>query len=360
MKKILALISVLALILSFAGCTTTNNNAAEDTAAATGTDAASETSGDDTATEHEPYEIEILTWTAGASTNISGIALADMINKNSTWLSATALASESQNANASVMIDGGGKETSAIGYVVLPVLYNGYEPFAEANEDLVCIAGISASANCFMTLDPDIKTLEDLDGKNVMVGPAGGYPRHNLVMSMLEYCGIEPNYSYGGFADSVDALINGQVDVIFGGAMACSPNFDDWMQLSFYTELFARFDVYFVGVDPDGMAYAEDYWNFNIRPETITVPAGKYYETWNEDLDIMCDAQSWCCNKQMPEDVVLEILNIMSEHADDFATYQQSGAYLSLETMATVCSPQWIYPAAKQFYIDNGVWPYDE
>jgi TRAP-type uncharacterized transport system substrate-binding protein len=273
MKKILALISILALLLAFAGCTGgADNNTADDTAAATTDAGTAETSADDTATAHEPYELNIYTWTAGSSTNTYGIALADIINSNSTWLHATALVSESQNANANILINN--EQTTAIGYCVLPVVYNGYPPFEEPNEDLQMLAAMAQNSNCYMTLDPDIKTLEDLDGKKVMLGNPGGYLRCDLPLTMFEYLGIEPEFSYGGIPDSVEALINGQVDAIIGGAIAVKSDLSEWVMASSYTELMSRFDVYFISTDKEGMEYAMDQWNFESMPgPTVVAPA---------------------------------------------------------------------------------------
>lgn len=350
MKKLLAILLAIMLTISLVGCggTTTDETAAP----TTGTSETPEPS--DTATEHDPFDLNIYTWTAGSSTNTYGIALADIINQNSTWLHATALVSESQNANANILINN--EQTSAIGYCVLPVVYNGYPPFQEPNEDLRMIAAMAQNSNCYMTLDPDIKTLADLDGKKVMLGNPGGYLRCDLPQTMFENLGIEPEFSYGGIPDSVEALINGQVDAILGGGIAVTSDLSEWVMSSAYTELLSRFDVYFVSIDAAGMEYAMEEWNFASEPGPTVIAPGAYYKTQQEELTVMSTTSGWCCNKDLPDDVILEILTIMADHADEFGDYLESGNWITLENMAKVDSPDWIHDAAKQFYIDNEVW----
>jgi TRAP transporter TAXI family solute receptor len=284
----------------------------------------------------------------------AGVALADMINEHSSWLTATALASESLNATAEMLLTS--KAETAIGNVVIPNLLNGFAPFEEPNDDLRCISSFGCVANGFVTLDPDIETMEDLEGKRVMLGPVGGYIRRDIPMAVLEYRGIDCTYSYGGFADSVDALINGQVDVIFGSAFAIKSDYSLWATHASLVELVSRYDVNYVSIDPIALDYIEDKLNFHQNPPSITVPAYGYDSKFGKEVTVLTNSTDWVCNEVFPSDVIQEILRIETEYYSEFADYWTAGAYISPETLAKVALPDYIHPAAKEFYTQQGVW----
>lgn len=353
MKKLFALLLSIALIVTVTSCTKVGTTD-EETTSPESSETAEATTEPSADTQHDPYAIEIYTFVSGTSVSTTGIALADLINENSSWLTATALESQNQNATASLLL--GDKAETAIGYVVMPVVENGYDPFTEPNTDLRTICTFGLVCNAFMTLDPAIKTMADLDGKKVMLGPVGGYPRHDIPIAMLDHMGITCDLSYGSFSDSVEALINGQVDVIIGGGAAFTSDMSTWIPSSSYTELYARFDVYNISMDEEALEYAENLYNFHLNPTTLTIPEGTYVGSQEGDVTVMADYLGFCCNKAMPDDVVQEVLRIMADNSEKFVDYLPQGAYITPETMAQVDRPEYIHDAAKAFYEERGLW----
>ncbi len=136
-----------------------------------------------------------------------------------TSTSVTTVASGGSAANIQSMQRG----DAQLGFVqsdVMAYAYDGIRSFEEtgAMTDFSTVATLYMEQVQIVTVDPDIKTVADLTGKRVSVGAAGSGVYFNAV-DMLGAYGLDVDNdivpTYQSFADSAEALKDGQIDAAF-------------------------------------------------------------------------------------------------------------------------------------------------
>ena len=304
----------------------------------------------------EPYEIEIYTNINGTSTYIQGVALADLINQHSDWLRAMALESPGPSESAMMIINMPAMRTKAIAYVIIQDALLGLPPFSGPYEDFRTFASYGLVSNGYMTNNPDIKTLYDLEGKRVALGTRPNMPRVDIQEEMFKLMGINIRAEYLTFNDAVTALSDRRVDAIIGGGFAYSPNYDVWAPNPSMAELLARNEITFISYEPkEYLIEAKKNLGHDLMPGVLTVPAGKYHSSCDYDLNLMCDYLGWSSHKDMPDEVIQEIMRIMADYSHRFVDYLPNGGYVTPETMAMLDTPEYIHPAAEAFYNERGI-----
>lgn len=148
-----------------------------------------------------------------------------------------------------------------------------------------------------------IKTLNDLKGKRVAVGPAGSggemYTNQILQVYGITYKDITPRFlSYG---EAVSALEDGTVDVVIINSGIPTPA---------VVELGARMRVRLVPMSEDMVKKVIDEWGF-IRQ---VIPAGTY--EWQKEPVVTVTASYHVvfANKNMDADLAYQIVKAAMEH----------------------------------------------
>jgi TRAP transporter TAXI family solute receptor len=281
--------------------------------------------------------------------------LADIINKYSPWLKATAMESPGPNETAMMLINEPEQQTRAIGYLITQDALLGYPPYNGPNEDLRNLAAYGLVCNLYMTTNPELRKLQDLDGKRVALGTRPNIPRVDMQEKIFANLGAKPTYEYLPFNDAVTALSDGKIDALVGGGFAISAAADKWIPNPAMAELLARTKIYYISMEEDSLWKAKTELNHMLLPGVITVPAGLFDPNWDQPVTLQADYLCWACHKNMPDDVVTEILTQMADHAGEFVNYIANGAYVSPENMAKMDMPEWIHPAAAAFYKARGI-----
>lgn len=304
---------------------------------------------------HEKYEIEIYTNAQGGATYVLGVAFADLINKYSTWLTATAMESPGPDQTASMLLTDEEYQKHVMGYMIGIDAILGEPPFSGPNYDLRAMIGYGLVSNTFLTLDENIKTLQDLEGKIVALRTKPNVPAVDIPTKMFEILDIHPNFEYLSFGDSATALADGKVDAILSGGMALNAEATKWTQMAALAEVYARNDVYYVSMDEEALYEAKDALSHSLLPGVMTLAPGTYDPKFDDEVTIMADYLCWYVHKDFPEDVQEEILNIYYEHCDEFAEYKDEGAYCTRENMGKLDTPELISDVAKKFYEEKGI-----
>ena len=146
---------------------------------------------------------------------------------------------------------------------VMAYAYNGERLFDNKIDGISTVAALYMEQVQVVTLDPNIKTIADLKGKNVSVGESGSGVYFNAVDVLAAYDldvekDIKPTYQ--GFGDSADALQDGKIDAAF--VVAGAPT-------TAITSLAASRDVYIVELDDehiDKLIEASPYYSKNVIP----------------------------------------------------------------------------------------------
>ncbi len=129
----------------------------------------------------------------------------------------TVITSGGSKANIEAMEDG----DAQLGFVQTDVgayAYKGTRLFDDKVTNFSTVANLYMEQVQIVTLNPEIKTVADLKGKNVSVGAAGSGVYFNAVDVLTAYdLDIEKDIkpTYQSFGDSVEALQDGKIDAAF-------------------------------------------------------------------------------------------------------------------------------------------------
>ena len=185
---------------------------------------------------------------------------------NNAGVKIVGLVGNGSQANVMEMEDG----NAELGFCqsdVMAYAYEGTNLFAEtgAVDCFSTVAALYTEQVQVVTLDPNIKTVADLAGKNVSIGSAGSGVYFNALDLLGAYGLTEDDITptYQSFGDSADSLKNGQIDAAF--IVAGAPT-------TAVTDLAATKSVYLVGLDDehvDQLLAASPYYTKCVIPADV-------------------------------------------------------------------------------------------
>lgn len=255
----------------------------------------------------------------------------------------TAITSGGSQANIEAM-DAGDAQLGFVQTDVGAYAYEGTRLFEGAKVD-----NFSTVANLYMeqvqivTLDPEIKTVDDLKGKNVSVGAAGSGVFYNAVDVLNAYdLDVEKDISatYQSFGDSAEALQDGKIDAAF--VVAGAPT-------TAITSLAATKPVYLVSLDKehiDALIAASPYYSEN------TIPKDAYNTP--EDVTTVAVGAVVIARDDVSEADVYNFLYGVFENLDDITNAHAKGAELSLDFAASYGAVPY-HPGAVKFFAEHDI-----
>lgn len=262
----------------------------------------------------------------------------------STSTKVTAITSGGSQANIEAM-DAGDAQLGFVQSDVMAYAYNGTNLFEEYGkvENFSTVAALYMEQVQIVTLDPEIKSVADLKGKNVSVGAAGSGVYYNAVDVLGAYDldvekDIKPTYQ--SFGDSAEALQDGKIDAAF--VVAGAPT-------TAITSLAATKDVYLVSLDDEHMTKlleSSPYYSKNV------IPASAYGTA--EDVTTVAVGAVVIARDDVSEADVYNFLFGIFENLDGITAAHAKGAELSLEFASSVTAVPYHAGAAK-YFAEKGV-----
>lgn len=256
----------------------------------------------------------------------------------------TAITSGGSQANIEAM-DAGDAELGFVQSDVMAYAYNGTNLFEEYGK----VDGFSTVADLYMeqvqivTLDPEIKTVADLAGKNVSVGAAGSGVFYNAVDVLNAYGldvekDIKPTYQ--SFGDSAEALQDGKIDAAF--LVAGAPT-------TAITSLAATKDVYLVSLDEEHIQALIDASPYYTE---TTIPASAYGT--DEDTTTVAVGAVVIARDDVSEADVYNFLYGIFENVDAITAAHAKGAELNLDFAASVTAVPY-HPGAAKYFAEKDI-----
>ena len=299
MKKALAIILVVVMVFAMAAC---GQSAAPAASSSSGTSSAPSTSSDTPSTSSGSGKTQFYSFVssnAGALWyNMAGGAI-------------TLFNEQIPNVNFSLEASGGSTENakrvssgeSDIGFTYanhLYEIYNGTGTFeGTAIQDAQILCQAYDSPHFFITLkSTGIKTIDDLIGKKVSLGPPGSGSLANSV-EVLTALGMLDKVvgSEMSFADATRALQDGQIDAV-GQSGYNSAN---------VVELAATNDIYIIPYTDDQLTIIEQASPYFQRG---IMPAGSY-EGQDVDVPTFFFNVFLIAHKSVPADITYQILKVI-------------------------------------------------
>lgn len=250
----------------------------------------------------------------------------------------TAITSGGSQANIDAL-DMGDAQIAFAQSDVMAYAYEGSERF----EDGVQVNNFSTVAALYMeqvqiiTVDPEIKTVEDLKGKNVSIGAAGSGVFFNAVdiLGAYDMTVEDINPTYESFGDSADSLQDGKIDAAFVTAGAPT---------TAVTSLGTAKQVYLVSLDEEHIAKLVEecpYYTQNV------IPADTY--GLEADVTTVAVGAVVIASDDVADEDVYNFVSTVYENIDAITTAHAKGAELNLEFAGSVSSVPYHAGAAKYF-----------
>ena len=270
-----------------------------------------------------------------------GSVLAGKVGEK-TSTTVTAISSGGSKANIEAMDD----DDAQLGFVQTDVgayAYRGMRLFENKVDSFSTVANLYMEQVQIVTLDPKIRTVADLKGKNVSVGAAGSGVYFNAV-DVLKAYGLDVekdiNPTYQSFGDSVEALQDGKIDAAF--IVAGAPT-------TAVTSLAATKKVFLVGFDDDHIMklIAESpYYSKNVIAKDV-------YGT-DADITTVAVGAVVIARDDVSEADVYNVLYGVFENVDEITKAHAKGAELNLEFAASYSAVPY-HPGAVKYFGDKGI-----
>ena len=276
----------------------------------------------------------------GTYYGFGGVLAGKVGEKTSTTI--TAITSGGSKANIEAMQDG----DAQLGFVQSDVgayAFRRTRLFDERVTDFSTVANLYMEQVQIVTLDPNIKTVADLKGKNVSVGAAGSGVYFNAVDVLKAYGldidkDIKPTYQ--SFGDSVEALQDGKIDAAF--IVAGAPT-------TAVTSLAATKKVYLVSLDDEHIMklLAESpYYSKNVISKNL-------YNT-DEDAVTVAVGAVIIARDDVPEADVYNFLYAVFENIAEITAAHAKGAELNVGFAASYTAVPY-HPGAVKYYSEKGM-----
>jgi TRAP transporter TAXI family solute receptor len=238
-------------------------------------------------------------------------------------------------------VDGGDYQLGTVQSDVMDYAWNGTRSF-EADGKINTfrtVAGLYAEAVQLVTVNAEIKSVADLKGKKVSIGAPGSGVYFNA-MDVLAAAGltekdIKPQYQ--NFDESADALKDGKIDAAFIVAGAPTPAITELSMTNANTRI----------VPIDG-AIADKLMKENTFYSVYKIPAGTYTNQKEEITSVTVKA-TLIVSADASEDDVYKLTAAIFDNAADIAKEHAKGAELSLENATEGLTVPFHAGAAKYF-----------
>ena len=193
-----------------------------------------------------------------------------------------------------------------------------------------------------VTCNPDIKSVEDLKGKNVSIGSQGSGVYFNAMDFFAAYDMTEAdiNPQYLSFGDSAEALKDGKIDAAFVVAGAPTPAVVD---------LATTKGCYLIGLDD---AHVEKLQAISSAYAKSVIPAGTY-EGIDEDITTVGVKATIIANEDVTEDEAYTIVSTIFENVPAITEAHAKGAELDVEYASTCGLPY--HPGAAKYFAEKGI-----
>jgi len=259
--------------------------------------------------------------------------------KNNADIAVTVVSTDGSKANIQG-IDAGDYQLGTVQSDVMAYAWDGTRAFEEegALDTFRVVAGLYAETIQLVTMDPEIKSVEDLAGKSVSIGAPGSGVYFNAV-DVLEAAGLSEediNAQYQSFADSADALKDGKIAAAFIVAGAPTPAI---------TELCTTNDAYLVPIDGD---IADKLMDASPFYTAHTIPAGTY-EGQEEDVETVTVKATLIVSADASEEDVYNLTAAIFENIDSISAENAKGEELSIENATSGMTVPFHAGAAKYF-----------
>ena len=333
MKKFLALVLSVVMVLSLVACGETK------------TEQPTNTTPEQTDTTPAPAEaVDAVLATGGTSGTYYAVGgvLQTVLGSKLSLLNLTVESTGASKANVNMMTDGEA-QLAILQSDVLNYAHEGTFTFADtgAEETALWVMGIY-NETVQILAKPGINTVSDLKGKTVVVGDVGSGTEVNAwqVLGAVGLTEKDITAQNGSFQEGVDALKDGKIDAVFTVAGAPTTSIVDYA---------ATNELNLVSLSDEELAKITAEYPFLVQDN---LAAGTYS---GYDKEVVCVAvqAALVADETLSEDAVYELTKAIFENQDELTKGHAKWGLLSTDTCLENTAP--MHPGAEKYYKEIGV-----
>ena len=262
-----------------------------------------------------------------------------------------------EGGNASVQVTVGGIEnTRMIGSGEIDLGLSSAQQCYDAVHNSGMYEGENLQLNVLGTLhstvtqiavlaDSSLKDVEDLKGKKVAIGEAGGGAEQQFkeLIAALGWSEDDVDMVYLPYDQAMDQLGDGLIDA----GVVCSG-----MPASSISNLASRRKVRLLNFNQA----TQDTWSTSVDPFLnvfIPIPAGTY-AGMDEDIYTAAAYIQLSCRSDLDEELAYEITKAIYDHLDELSTYHASAATITKESAPKISGAEF-NPGAKRYFEEEGL-----
>jgi len=287
-----------------------------------------------------------LTFTTGGTSGTYyayGSVLAQYIQNNSD-VAVTAIAGNGSAANID-LLDIGDAQLGFVQNDVAAYAYNGirFEQYeGKPITSFKALCALYTETVQLVTCNPEIKSVEDLRGKNVSIGSQGSGVYFNAMDFFAAYDMTEADINPQdlSFGDSAEALKDGKIDAAFVVAGAPTPA---------VTDLCTTKGAYLIGLDDEHVAKLQE---ISAAYAKSVIPAGTY-QGIDADVTTVGIKATIIASEDVTDDEAYAVVSTIFENKDAITEAHAKGAELDLEYASTCGLPY--HPGAAKYFAEKGI-----
>ena len=331
MKKFLALVLSVVMVLSLVACGETKTEQP--------TDAGTEQTESPAA---EAVNAVLATGgTSGTYYAVGGV-LQTVLGSKLSLLNLTVESTGASKANVNMMTDGEA-QLAILQSDVLNYAHEGTFTFADtgAETSALWVMGIY-NETVQILAKPGINTVSDLKGKTVIVGDVGSGTEVNAwqVLGAVGLTKDDLTAQNGSFQEGVDALKDGKVDAVFTVAGAPTTSIVDYA---------ATNELNLVSLSDEELAKITAEYPFlvqdNLAPGT--------YSGYDKEVVCVAVQAALVADETLSEDAVYELTKMIFENQDELTKGHAKWGLLSTDTCLENTAP--MHPGAEKYYKEIGI-----
>lgn len=324
------LVPILTLVLVLAGC---------------GSGAKPGASNPNTPGQQAPKEkqrVSLVTAGTGGAWYPIGGGLADLMNKKASTITVSAEVSQGGIENVR-LVHGDKAQFGFVNFDAAYFGYNGEAPFDDGKKDIAGVAALYPSTLQIVVLDNSaIKTVNDLKGKRVVVGPPASSSAVMGYNVLAEY-GITKDDIRGlqlTFAEGADALKDGNADALF--VASAHPN-------SVVMDLTATKAIRLVPIAPDMQEKVNQKFGYYGK---VNIPKGTY-KGQEEDIPTLSLSTMIITNKVASDEIVYDFVRVLYDNLEETRDFHSVMSSVVWEDAASMPIP--LHPGAEKYFKEKGL-----
>ena len=216
--------------------------------------------------------------------------------------------------------------------------------------EIRAVATIAPNIGIFVTTESSgIKTIADLKGKRVVLGPSGAgfdyFLKPLLQAHGVSYDDLTP--LNGNYIEAGDMLADGKADAAFMGGAIPIPA---------VVQLCSTQDVVFLPFDDGVMDKLKDYPFYSVVKD---IPQATYSDLDQDLTGVNVGNMQLITHANVDEDTVYQFTKIMYENRDKMAERHPAAKAINPKNAARDTGTPF-HPGAIKYYKEAGIWPCEE